>query len=108
MRARLMADESIGDIPVSIRYSADVWYIGQSYHLEVPLDADAPDPLAALYRDFLVLHDRIYGQCDGAARSDREPAHRASRGRQRPSGRGRVASARCRSTQTAARDPCCR
>jgi N-methylhydantoinase A len=59
--ARLMAEESIGDIPVSIRYSADVWYIGQSYHLEVPLDADAPDPLAALYRDFLVLHDRIYG-----------------------------------------------
>jgi len=46
--ARLMAEESIGDIPVSIRYSADVWYIGQSYHLEVPLDADAPDPLVVL------------------------------------------------------------
>ena len=59
--ARLMADESIGDMPASIRYSADVWYIGQSYHLEVPLAVDAPDPLATLYRDFLVLHDRIYG-----------------------------------------------
>ena len=35
--ARLMAEESIGGIPVSIQYSADVWYIGQSYHLEVPL-----------------------------------------------------------------------
>ena len=59
--ARLMAEESIGDMTVSIRYSADVWYIGQSYHLEVPLAVDVPDPLAALYRDFLVLHDRIYG-----------------------------------------------
>ena len=46
---------------VSIRYSADVWYIGQSYHLEVPLAVDAPDPLATLYRDFLAMHDRIYG-----------------------------------------------
>ncbi len=27
----------------------------------MPLAADAPDPLAALYRDFLALHDRIYG-----------------------------------------------
>jgi N-methylhydantoinase A/oxoprolinase/acetone carboxylase beta subunit len=59
--ARLMAEESIGDMPVSIQYSADVWYIGQSYHLEVALDAHAADPLDKLYRDFLVLHDRIYG-----------------------------------------------
>ena len=59
--ARLMAEESIGEMAVSVRYSADVWYIGQSYQLEVPLAMDAPDPLAALYRDFLVLHDRIYG-----------------------------------------------
>jgi N-methylhydantoinase A/oxoprolinase/acetone carboxylase beta subunit len=57
----LMAEESIGDLPVSIQYSADVWYIGQSYHLEVPLDARAADPLGMLYRDFLKLHDRIYG-----------------------------------------------
>jgi len=48
-------------VPVSTEYSADVWYIGQSYHLEVPLNLDASDPLAALYREFLVLHDRIYG-----------------------------------------------
>jgi N-methylhydantoinase A/oxoprolinase/acetone carboxylase beta subunit len=59
--ARLMAEESIGQLPVSIQYSADIWYIGQSYHLEVPLTVDAPDPLDKLYRDFLVLHDRIYG-----------------------------------------------
>ena len=59
--AALMAEEGIGDVPVSTEYSADVWYIGQSYHLEVPLNLDASDPLAALYREFLVLHDRIYG-----------------------------------------------
>jgi len=56
-----MAEESIEGLPASIQYSADVWYIGQSYHLEVPLDASAPDALHKLYRDFLTLHDRIYG-----------------------------------------------
>jgi N-methylhydantoinase A len=59
--AGLMAEESIGDMTVTVQYSADVWYVGQSYHLEVPLVPDAPDPLVALYRDFLALHDRIYG-----------------------------------------------
>jgi N-methylhydantoinase A len=59
--AGLMAEESIGDQPISIHYSADIWYIGQSYHLEVPLMLDAADPLRTLYRDFLALHDRIYG-----------------------------------------------
>jgi N-methylhydantoinase A len=56
-----MAEEKIGGLRPSIQYSADVWYIGQSYHLEVPLDIGAPDPLSKLYRDFLALHDRIYG-----------------------------------------------
>ncbi len=59
--AGLMAQESLGNLPVSITYSADVWYIGQSYHLEVPLDVAAAEPLRKLYRDFLALHDRIYG-----------------------------------------------
>ena len=59
--ARLMAEESIGDLPVSVQYSANVWLIGQSYHLEVPFAVDAADPLGDLNRDFLALHDRIYG-----------------------------------------------
>ncbi|HSU05931.1 MAG TPA: hydantoinase/oxoprolinase family protein [Acetobacteraceae bacterium] len=59
--AELMAAEALGGAAVSVQYSADMWYIGQSYHLEVPLDAGAPDPLGALHRDFLALHDRIYG-----------------------------------------------
>ena len=48
-------------MPVSIRYSADVWYIGQSYHLEVPLAVHTRDALGTLYREFLAMHDRIYG-----------------------------------------------
>ena len=57
----LMAVEAVQDLAVSVQYSADVWYVGQSYHIEVPLQVASPDPLAALYRDFLALHDRIYG-----------------------------------------------
>ncbi|WP_428492491.1 hydantoinase/oxoprolinase family protein [Rhodopila sp.] len=57
----LMAEESIGGMPITIQYSADIWYVGQSYHLEVPVALDAADPLRALYQDFLALHDRIYG-----------------------------------------------
>jgi len=75
----LMAEESVGDLPVSVQYSADVWYIGQSYHLEVPLDARAADPLGALYRDFLQLHDRIYGHAteQPAALVNLRTVHRA-------------------------------
>jgi N-methylhydantoinase A/oxoprolinase/acetone carboxylase beta subunit len=79
---RLMAEESIGGLPVSIQYSADVWYIGQSYHLEVPLAVDAPDPIAALYRDFLARHDRIYGHAteQPAAIVNLRSVHRAGGG----------------------------
>jgi N-methylhydantoinase A len=75
----LMAEESVGDLPVSVQYSADIWYIGQSYHLEVPLDASAADPLWALYRDFLKLHDRIYGHAtkQPAALVNLRTVHRA-------------------------------
>lgn len=59
--AALMAQEAVQGLRVSTQYSADVWYVGQSYHIEVPLRVEAPDPLATLYRDFLALHDRIYG-----------------------------------------------
>ncbi len=71
--AALMADEGIapGAAPgqTTIRHFADVCYIGQGYHLEIPLRDGAPpeksqgdpQPLAALYRDFLTAHDRVYG-----------------------------------------------
>jgi N-methylhydantoinase A/oxoprolinase/acetone carboxylase beta subunit len=71
--AALMADEAIAPGaapgPATIRHFADVCYIGQGYHLEIPLRDGEPrgkshgDPqsLAALYRDFLAAHDRVYG-----------------------------------------------
>ena len=66
---KLMAVERIGEADVEISYAADVCYIGQSYHLEVPLEIDTPDPLDKLYRDFLVAHDRVYGHSvEGPAR----------------------------------------
>ena len=36
-------------------------YVGQSYHLDVPLHRGDPDPLQRLYDDFLAVHDRVYG-----------------------------------------------
>lgn len=57
----LMSREGVAEADVDFQYSADVCYIGQGYHLEVPLVLSAPDPLARLYDDFLVAHDRVYG-----------------------------------------------
>jgi N-methylhydantoinase A len=59
--SELMAQESIGDAPVTTNYFADVCYIGQSYTIEVPLHLDGGQPLSVLYEDFLKLHARIYG-----------------------------------------------
>lgn len=67
--AALMTDERLGSAEITISYSADVCYVGQGYHLEVPLDLDAAEPLDKLYREFLVLHDRVYGHSvEGATR----------------------------------------
>ena len=58
--AALMRQERVvGD--TQIQYLADMLYVGQSYHLDVPLYRDDPDPLQRLYRDFLATHDRVYG-----------------------------------------------
>jgi N-methylhydantoinase A/oxoprolinase/acetone carboxylase beta subunit len=67
--AALMKKEGVAATSVEIAYYADLCYVGQSYHIEIPLRAREPDPLAALYRDFLVAHDRIYGHStEGPAR----------------------------------------
>ena len=50
--SQLMAAEGITN--PDIRHFADVCYIGQSYHLEVPLPGD-------IYAAFLQAHDRVYG-----------------------------------------------
>jgi N-methylhydantoinase A/oxoprolinase/acetone carboxylase beta subunit len=52
----LMRQEGVAD--AQVRHFADVCYIGQSYHLEVPLDViDA----AVIYDAFLAAHTRVYG-----------------------------------------------
>jgi len=67
--ARLMRSEGVPAANTQILYFADVCYVGQSYHLEIPLQTDAANPLEVLYRDFLTAHDRIYGHStEGAAR----------------------------------------
>ncbi len=48
----LMAEEGVND--TEVRHFADVCYIGQSYHLEVPLTGD-------IYDAFLKAHARVYG-----------------------------------------------
>ena len=57
----LMAKEQVKGLQESRQYFADMWYVGQSYHIGVPITLDVPDPIAALYRAFLALHERIYG-----------------------------------------------
>jgi N-methylhydantoinase A/oxoprolinase/acetone carboxylase beta subunit len=63
---RLMAGEGVAPDSVAVRHFADLCYIGQGYHLEIPLCADDPEPVSALYRDFLAAHDRIYGYAAAA------------------------------------------
>lgn len=71
--ARLMVGEATAGGVAAIRHYADICYIGQGYHLEIPIRDDAaqgdpqgvpqgdPQPLVALHRDFLAAHDRVYG-----------------------------------------------
>ncbi len=67
--ASLMRSEGVPAARTQIFYFADVCYVGQSYHLEIPLQTGAANPLETLYRDFLATHDRIYGHStEGAAR----------------------------------------
>lgn len=52
----LMRQENVHD--ADIRHFADVCYIGQSYHLEVPLVSCDPE---CIYELFLAAHERVYG-----------------------------------------------
>lgn len=58
--AELMRVEGIAPADVEVQYFADVCYVGQSYHLEIPLTLDG-DVIARVRRDFFAAHDRIYG-----------------------------------------------
>jgi len=78
----LMRREGVAAAAVTVRHFADVCYIGQSYHLEVPLDLAASDPIAALFADFRTAHDRVYGHAtDAPARFvNLRAVHRAEAG----------------------------
>ena len=78
-----MRSEGVPAAHTQIFYFADVCYVGQSYHLEIPLQTDAANPLETLYRDFLAAHDRIYGHStEGAARIvNLRSIHRSTVGR---------------------------
>ena len=66
---RLMAAEGEAETESRISYSADVCYIGQGYHLEVPFHRDDADPIGRLRADFLTTHDRVHGHAvDAPAR----------------------------------------
>jgi len=81
--ASLMRSEGVPAARTQIFYFADVCYVGQSYHLEIPLQTGAANPLETLYRDFLATHDRIYGHStEGAARIvNLRSIHRSTVGR---------------------------
>jgi len=64
--ASLMQQEGIAPGAAEIRYFADICYIGQGYHLGIPLHDTDPDPVGRLYRDFLAAHDRVYGHATEA------------------------------------------
>jgi N-methylhydantoinase A/oxoprolinase/acetone carboxylase beta subunit len=58
--AELMRIEGLAPGSVVAHYYADVCYVGQSYHLEVPVSMSG-ETVAQVRRDFYAAHDRIYG-----------------------------------------------
>ncbi len=59
--AALMAQEWVAPGAVARRHFADICYVGQAYHLEVPFEPDGGDPFSALTAAFYAAHDRTYG-----------------------------------------------
>jgi N-methylhydantoinase A/oxoprolinase/acetone carboxylase beta subunit len=68
--AALMQVENVDPARVEVRYFADVCYVGQSHHIEVPVSmqhaAGTPaDVIARVRAGFHEAHDRIYGHSAG-------------------------------------------
>jgi N-methylhydantoinase A/oxoprolinase/acetone carboxylase beta subunit len=67
--AERMRGEGVDAARVETSYYADVCYVGQAHHIEVPLDpANRATGIADVYERFCVLHDQVYGH------STRSPA----------------------------------
>jgi len=58
--AASMGAEGVAPEVVEVRHYADLCYVGQSYHLEIPVVL-TDDIEATLRRDFYAAHDRVYG-----------------------------------------------
>ena len=58
-----------GDLPFTLHYSADMRYRGQSFEIEVALEAGwlAQADVAALHAAFDRQHQQLFGHCDAAA-----------------------------------------
>src|SRR5262249_30568503 len=60
-RAR-MREEGVEADAVVVRYAADMRYVGQSYELEVPIEAPlGAEEVAAALAGFHATHERVYG-----------------------------------------------
>ena len=57
----LMRAEGVEPGDADVAYFADVCYVGQAYHLEIPFFPDDATPLERLYGDFCDTHDRVHG-----------------------------------------------
>jgi N-methylhydantoinase A len=86
--AELMQAEHIDAARVEVRYFADVCYVGQSHHIEVPVDLAGAtgDAILRLRAAFHEAHDRIYGHSAGGAVTfvNLRSVHQARTGEDRP------------------------
>lgn len=62
--AARMREEGVPAAEVETSAHADVCFVGQAHHLEVPLDRSEPALLVErVYERFCVLHEQVYGHC---------------------------------------------
>jgi N-methylhydantoinase A len=63
---KLMQAEMAEGLPRERQTLADIAYMGQSHHIEVPFEPGAPDALDRAYRAFETAHERVNGLKTGA------------------------------------------
>jgi len=60
--AKLVRADGLEPLDTELLRFADLCYEGQSFHLEVPIDLENPDPIGVLRQTFYETHDRVLGQ----------------------------------------------
>ena len=77
--AARMKEEGVPPEQVETLCFADICYVGQAHHIEVPLAMDDPSALIDLaYERFCALHDQVYGHHTRSPGAVRELAGRAA------------------------------